>query len=145
MTKSFTVSAFLEALLVVALATSLASCGGGVMSGMNTRQLQSITITPANASATNGGPGVQFAATGMYNITPMSVMSPPVMWSVGMPFSAAPVPAGVTVDANGMALCSGFMGTIMIEATAPMDPTMPLSKMTMMTSNVAGAAQLTCS
>jgi hypothetical protein len=32
----------------------------------------------------------------------------------------------------------------MIEATAPMDPNMPLSKMTMTTMNVTGMAQLTC-
>jgi hypothetical protein len=33
---------------------------------------------------------------------------------------------------------------VMIEATAPMDPNMPLSKMTMSTMNVTGMAQLTC-
>jgi hypothetical protein len=145
MTKSFTVSQITKVFLVLAIATSLASCGGSMMTSMTARQLQSIVVAPANATATNGGPGVQFTATGMYNMAPMNVMSPPAMWSVGMAFAAAPVPAGVTVDANGMAHCSGFMGTIMIEATAPMDPSMPLSKMTMMTSNVAGMAQLTCS
>ncbi|HEX3094394.1 MAG TPA: hypothetical protein VHW72_17290 [Candidatus Angelobacter sp.] len=45
---------------------------------------------------------------------------------------------------NGLAQCSGFTGMVTIEATAPMDPSMPLSKMTMMTMNVSGMAQLTC-
>ncbi|HEV8494669.1 MAG TPA: hypothetical protein VGR76_20490 [Candidatus Angelobacter sp.] len=54
------------------------------------------------------------------------------------------IPAGVSVDMNGLAQCSGFTGMVTIEATAPMDPNMPLSKMTMMTMNVTGMAQLTC-
>jgi hypothetical protein len=45
---------------------------------------------------------------------------------------------------NGLAQCSGLNGTITIVATAPMDPNMPLSKMTVMTMNVSGVAQLTC-
>ncbi len=76
-------------------------------------------------------------------MAPMSAMRQ-VLWSVGNPFSAMPVPAGVTINQNGLASCSTFSGTITIQATAPMDPAMPLMQMGMMTSNVAGTAQLTC-
>jgi hypothetical protein len=133
-----------KVLFVAAFTIGLAACGGNMMANMSSRQLQSIAITPATASGTNGGAGVQFTATGMYNMAPMTVMSPPVLWSIGGAFTTAPMPAGVSVDANGMARCTGFVGTIMIAATAPMDPNMPLSKMSMMTSNVAGTAQFTC-
>jgi hypothetical protein len=113
------------------------------MMTMSARQLQSITVSPTSADAKNSGGMVQFTATGNFNMDPMTAMTP-VRWSIGNPFSAQPVPAGVSVDMNGLAQCSGFNGMITIEATAPMDPNMPLSKMTMMTMNVSGMAQLTC-
>lgn len=141
MTKS---PALFKVLFVAALTIVLVRCGGNMMANMSSRQLQSMTVTPATASSTNGGTGVQFTATGMYSMAPVTVMSPPVLWSIGGAFTAAPVPAGVSIDAQGMARCTGFVGTIMIAATAPMDPNMPLSKMSMMTSNVAGTAQFTC-
>ena len=143
MTKSLTLSRILFALIFASVTVAgITSCGGGMMG--TSRQLQSIMVTPATATATSTSGGVQFTATGMYNMNPMSVMSPPVVWSL-MPFgSAQPQPAGVSLDANGMAHCSGFVGTIPIVATAPMDPNTPLSMMTMMTRNVSGMAQLTC-
>jgi hypothetical protein len=55
-----------------------------------------------------------------------------------------PTPAGVSVNANGLAICTAFSGTVTIEATAPQDPNLPLSQMSMMTQNVSGMAQLTC-
>jgi hypothetical protein len=36
------------------------------------------------------------------------------------------------------------MGMITVQATAPMDPNMPLSQMSMSSMNVTGMAQLTC-
>jgi hypothetical protein len=66
------------------------------------------------------------------------------LWSLGNPFSQQPVPAGVTIDANGVARCTGFVGMVEIDATSPMDPNMPLSKMSMNSMNVVGMAQLTC-
>ena len=110
---------------------------------MPARQMQSITVSPASADPRNSGGMVQFTAMGNFNMDPMTAATP-VRWSVGNPFSAQPVPAGVSVDMNGLAQCSGFTGMVMIEATAPMDPSMPLSKMTMSTMNVTGMAQLTC-
>jgi hypothetical protein len=63
---------------------------------------------------------------------------------VGNPFSTQPVPAGVSINQNGLAQCSGFIGMITVEATAPMDPNMPLSQMSMNSMNASGMAQLTC-
>jgi len=129
--------------VIAAVLLMIVSCGGNSMMTMSARQLQSITVSPASADAKNSGGMVQFMATGNFNMDPMMVATP-VRWSVGNPFSAQPVPAGVSVDMNGLAQCSGFMGMVTIEATAPMDPNMPLSKMTMTTMNVTGMAQLTC-
>lgn len=122
----------------------ITACGGNMMmNSMPTRQLQTITVTPAAASARSTFRQVQFTAMGTFSMAPMSAMRQ-VLWSVGNPFSAMPVPAGVTINQNGLASCSTFSGTITIQATAPMDPAMPLMQMGMMTSNVAGTAQLTC-
>ena len=118
------------------------SCGGNSMM-MSARQMQSITVSPVSANPRNSGGMVQFSAMGNFNMDPMMAATP-VRWSVGNPFSAQPVPAGVSVDMNGLAQCTGFTGMVMIEATAPVDPNMPLSKMTMNTMNVTGMAQLTC-
>jgi len=135
--KTFFFLAIASALLLVI------SCGGNPMMMMSARQMQSITVSPASADPRNSGGMVQFTAMGNFNMDPMMAATP-VRWSVGNPFSAQPVPAGVSVDMNGLAQCSGFTGMVTIEATAPMDPSMPLSKMTMMTMNVTGMAQLTC-
>ena len=130
-------------LAIAAVLLMVVSCGGNSMMTMSARQLQSITVSPTSADAKSSGGMVQFTATGNFNMDPMMAMTP-VRWSVGNPFSAQPVPAGVSVDMNGLAQCSGFTGMVTIEATAPMDPNMPLSKMTMTTMNVSGMAQLTC-
>jgi len=129
--------------VIAAVLLMIVSCGGNSMMTMSARQLQSITVSPASADAKNSGGMVQFMAMGNFNMDPMMAATP-VRWSLGNPFSLQPVPAGVSIDMNGLAQCSGFNGTITIEATAPMDPTMPLSKMTMTTMNVSGMAQLTC-
>jgi hypothetical protein len=128
---------------IAAVLLMVVSCGGNSMMMMPARQMQSITVSPASADPRNSGGMVQFTAMGNFNMDPMTAATP-VRWSVGNPFSAQPVPAGVSVDMNGLAQCSGFTGMVMIEATAPMDPNMPLSKMTMSTMNVTGMAQLTC-
>lgn len=143
---SFYRSATHKALFFTAIATALllvASCGGNPMMMMSARQMQSITVTPMSADAMASHGMVQFSAMGNFNMAPMMAATP-VRWSVGSPFSTQPVPAGVSVDMNGLAQCSGFTGMVMIEATAPVDPNMPLSKMTMSTMNVTGMAQLTC-
>lgn len=122
----------------------IAGCGGSMMSG--SRQMQSVTVTPASADA-QAFPGgkVQFTAKGTFNMAPITVMSPPVLWSIGSPFGPPPVnmPAA-SVDANGLAQCNGFVGNVIVEATAPSEPEIPLLQMTSTTMTVSGTAQMTC-
>jgi hypothetical protein len=122
----------------------IAGCGGSMMSG--SRQLQSLTVTPASADA-QAFPGgkVQFTATGTFNMAPITVVSPPVQWSIGSPFGSPPanMPAA-TVDANGLAQCNGFVGNVILEATAPTEPEIPLLQVTSTTVSVSGMAQLIC-
>jgi hypothetical protein len=151
MRRSSTLKAFVRkypAALFIPLAAITflltASCGGNSMMTMNsTRQMQSITLTPTTADPMASNGMVQFTAMGNFNMAPMSA-SVPVRWSLGSPFSTQPAPMGVSISANGLAQCSGFMGIITVEATAPMDPNMPLSQMSMSSKNVTGMAQLTC-
>jgi hypothetical protein len=49
-----------------------------------------------------------------------------------------------SVDSNGVAQCNGFMGTAIVEATAPTEPQIPLLQMTSTTMSVSGSAQLIC-
>ncbi len=150
MRRSSTLKEFVRkhpAALLVPLATITflltASCGGNSMMTMNsTRQMQSITVTPMTADPMASSGMVQFTAMGNFNMAPMSA-NVPVRWSLGSPFSMQP-PMGVSINANGLAQCSGFMGMITVEATAPMDPSMPLSQMSMNSMNVTGMAQLKC-
>jgi hypothetical protein len=136
-------SVLIFSLLIPAFSLAIISCGG-MSTMMSNRQLQSITISPSSADAMNFSNGmVHFTAMGRYNMAPMTANTP-VLWSLGNPFSSQPIPAGVSIDANGVAQCSGFMGMITIEATSPMDPNMPVSQMNMNTMNVVGMAQLTC-
>ena len=121
----------------------MASCGGNSMMMSSTRQMQSITLTPMTAEPMSSNGMVQFSAMGNFNMAPMSA-NVPVRWSLGNPFSTQPVPAGVSISPTGLAQCSGFMGTITVEATAPIDPNMPISQMSMNSMNVSGMAQLTC-
>jgi hypothetical protein len=153
---------FLLAALTV-LSLAMAGCGGTAMMNGTTsaRELQSMTVTPSAADARNSPNGqVQFMATGMFNMAPTTVMSMPVMWSVGNPPFMSPTPmpmsmsssmsgsaaaaSGPTIDGNGLAQCNGFVGIVTIEATAPSNPTIPLSQMNSMMSVVTGRANMTC-
>jgi hypothetical protein len=49
-----------------------------------------------------------------------------------------------TVDANGLAQCNGFVGNVILEATAPTEPEIPLLQVTSTTVSVSGMAQLIC-
>jgi hypothetical protein len=152
-------------LLVVCLLVSsllIIGCGGtAMMNGatVSTRALESITVSPSSADAHNfPNSQVQFMATGMFNMSPTSVTSMPVMWSVGNPAFMSPTPMPMsmrssifasasgapTIDGNGVAQCNGFVGIATIEATAPSNPNTPLSQMNSMMSVVTGRANLTC-
>ncbi len=137
-----TLSFLLSFSSVALLLMSPLGCGSNMNN--STRQLQSITVTPASATATSTNKTVQFTAMGNFNMNPMTAMMSQVMWTIGPPFSSMPAPAGVTIDGNGMAQCTTFVGTVNVEATAPMNPGMAMSRMGMMTQNVTGMAQLTC-
>ncbi len=134
--------------------TLLTGCGGSMMNGPMTRQLTAITVSPNNAVVQNGtSKQVQFTAMGTYSMAPMTG-TPQVMWSIApdtgmmgpgmMGMATTTAPAGVTISASGMAQCTTFTGTVMVSATAPMDPMMPMSQMGPMTMSVTGSAQLTC-
>lgn len=137
-------SAFILFLVVSAVLVLTISCGGASMATQG-RQLQSITVSPANADARNFPNGmVQFTAMGNFNMAPMTA-SMPVMWSIGNEMSSSMPPVGVTINSmTGMAQCSGFTGTVFIMASAPAEPQVPLAQMSTMTMNVNGMAQLTC-
>lgn len=150
MRRSHALTAFFRkystALLVPVVAITFlltASCGGNSMMMSSTRQMQSITVSPMAADPMSSNGMVQFSAMGNFNMSPMSA-NVPVRWSLGNPFSTQPAPMGVSISASGLAQCSGFMGMITVQATAPMDPNMPLSQMSMSSMNVTGMAQLTC-
>jgi hypothetical protein len=131
-------------LALVVLEIGPSGCGGSMMN--NGRMLQSLTVTPASADAqTFPGGRVQFTVTGTFSMTPATVVSPAVMWSIGRPF-ATPPPAmpQASVDSTGLAQCNGFTGSAIVEATAPTEPEIPLNGMTPSTPAVSGTATLIC-
>lgn len=118
-------------LLVIAL--SLLACG-------NSRQLQSLSISPATA---NGQ--VQFNAIGTFSgSSQTSAVS--ALWWTTQPWTYPPTPFIITVSSSGLAQCTAFApaGTYMVWAVAPVNPNAPLSAMTMTTLQVVATAQLTC-
>ena len=135
------VCASLSLMLFAAGATG---CGGSVMN--NGRMLQTITVTPASADAKNFPNGkVQFTATGTFNMAPVTVASPAVMWSIGSPFSTpSPTMPQASIDSTGLAQCNAFVGTTLVAATAPTEPEIPLLGMTPSTPAVSGTATLVC-
>ncbi|HEY6306267.1 MAG TPA: hypothetical protein VI488_07370 [Candidatus Angelobacter sp.] len=129
---------------LILLGTGTTGCGGSVMN--SGRMLQSLTVTPASADAqTFPGGRVQFTVTGTFNMVPVTVASPVVMWSIGSPFAPpSPTMPQASVNATGLAQCNGFVGTTLVEATAPSEPEIPLQGMTPSTPAVSGTATLIC-
>ena len=144
-------SGLLFVFLVFAIA-ALPGCGG------SNRQLQSLTVTPASATAQSGQ--AQFTANGQFTASPMSESPASVSW-----FQEPPVfdPPGSTIGLTltnqpFVAQCFGFSGTITITAVAPMKAnasgdSMPLSAFVDLVINhsatqesgfVASTAQMTC-
>jgi len=119
--------------LVLLFVSSVLSCG-------NTHgQLRSITVTPASAAGQ-----AQFTASGAYSDG--SKISPlPVLWSEGNPWVTNDlVPEEYVITESGMASCNPVVGTFTVEATAPADPRIPISQMTITTPQVHGTARITC-
>lgn len=119
------------------VALSVVSCGGMSMT-MQQRFVQSVTVTPSSADAAKFPSGiVQFMATGNFNMAPMTAPIS-VQWFIGMPGNPQ-MPAGVSIDMNGRAQCSGFVGTVTITADFTGNP-----DRAGMAAQVFGTAQLTC-
>jgi hypothetical protein len=120
----------------------------GIVGCANSRQLQSVTLSPASADAQNFPNGqVSFTATGAFSKAPSPVQltSKDVMWCAGSSggMCVGNINPGVTVDQNGLAQClPGFTGTVTILAgtgsSSMMNPDGGSQLKTF------GAAQLTC-
>jgi len=129
-------------LLGMLLAASLAlSCGAS--SKNMTGQLQSITISPANAIASLPGQTVQFTATGHYSAAPYAVTPQPATW--GACYQNAPT-TDVTVTSAGVAQCDVAGGPTVEYTVFAFDPT----NCNLLTAcgggcTVVGTAQLSCS
>lgn len=118
---------------VFALATSwILGCGTAA-------RLESISISPA---AANGR--TQFVATGTY--TDGKTVSPlTVLWSNSDPWVSNNIsPPSITIDATGNASCNLAGSKNTVVATAPIDPSLPLSQMNPKTPQVRGTAVLNC-
>lgn len=128
--------------LTAPLAISLIALGCG-----SSRQLQSVSISPAAADAQNFTNGkVQFTATGTFNQkpSPEKLMGQTVQWCVGSANGKCPgnINPGASVDQNGLAQCSpNFTGTVNVLAGNGGSSMMPDGGSQM---KVFGAAQLTC-
>jgi len=108
-------------------------------------RLESISISPATASAQNSNQGeVQFVATGTYSdgrvVTPLTVL-----WGFHAPWIEIPDHIGISIDSSsGLARCDGYKGTEPVVAIAPTDPSFSLNRMNVGTSIVSATARLTC-
>jgi hypothetical protein len=126
--------------LALVLTASLAlSCGANSTPG----QLQSITISPATATAGLPGQTVQFTATGHYSAAPYAVTPQPATW--GACFQNAPTTA-VSVTSAGVAQCESPGGPIVAYSIFAFDQT----NCNLLTAcgggcTVVGTAQLSCS
>lgn len=119
-------------------------CGGAVfVATTNGRLLAFITVTPASADPmlTNGQ--VIFTASGTFNTNPTNISPlPGVIWTVDRPaFSGLPDLGRATITQDGFAQCGqGFIGAVKVFATAPADPTFPVS----LQNQTVGTATLVC-
>ncbi|HEU4413280.1 MAG TPA: hypothetical protein VFT65_00750 [Candidatus Angelobacter sp.] len=135
MRKSAVLLIFLA--LAIAIAATI-SCGGSMSMTNPQRFVQSVTVTPSAADAAKSPSGmVQFMATGNFNMAPMTAPIS-VQWSIGMPGNPQ-MPTGVSIDMNGVAQCSGFIGTVPITADFAGNPDVHGTAV-----QVFGTAQLTC-
>jgi hypothetical protein len=106
--------------------------------------LVSITVNPGSASASQGGT-VQFTAVG--TTSQGTIVSPlAVGWNFSG-FTTIPVPTDVSIDANGLATCSGYQGTVGVYAIHSVDLSVPPPAGVGPGSGVGfviGGGQLTC-
>jgi hypothetical protein len=98
--------------LVLFAALLMSGCG-------SSRQLQSVTLSPASAIASGGQ--FPFAASGTFSKppSPVPLTSKDIQWCVGISTGVCGgnINLGATVDQTGVAQCnSGFVGTATILA-----------------------------
>jgi hypothetical protein len=98
--------------ILLAISVALLACGG------NNHPLQSVTVSPAAATASRA----QFTATGLYNTMPTSVdITSTTTWCIGSTsgLCSADV-AAITEVTAGLAECaSGVSGTVTVLAGQP--------------------------
>ena len=114
----------------------------------SSRQLQSVTLSPASADAQNFPNGqVSFTATGTFSKkpSPLQLTDKDVRWCAGSSsgMCVGNINPGITVDQDGLAQCvPGFTGTVTIlagtESSSMMNPDGGSQL------KIFGAAQLTC-
>ena len=120
----------------------------GVVGCGSSRQLQSVTISPASADAQNFSAGqVSFTATGTFskNPSPQKLTSKDVTWCAGSStgMCVGNINPGITVDPNGLAQClPGFTGTVTILAGAESSSMMNPDGGSQL--KIFGGADLTC-
>jgi hypothetical protein len=84
---------------------------------------------------------VQFVAAGHYNQDPLTVSPLSVLWGVYLTGGQA----GPTITQNGLAQCTpGAPGTFYILASAPADPSIPISQIESAKKVVVAQTSLTC-
>ena len=123
---------FSAALLLIAV--FILACGS------SSRQLQSLSISPGS-----GTTQVQFNAIGSFSGSSQTA-SVSALWWTSQPWTYPPTPFLVSVSSSGLAQCqtTAAAGTYTIYAVAPVNPSVPLSQMSMSTPQVSATAQITC-
>ncbi len=129
--------------LFASLLLLLAGCSGFVFFS-NGRVVVAVTVSPSIADPINfPNQQIQFVASGTFTISP-TLVTPlqGVIWTVDRPaFSGAPDLGHATITQNGLAQCTpGFNGVVQIIATAPFNPSLPVSP----SNQMAGVAQMNC-
>jgi hypothetical protein len=127
---------------LAAAGAAILSCGSRAQ-----HQLQSITLSPANADAQQYPDGqVQFVVTGYYNTAPLTVAPLPATW--GACYQSSPT-TEISINSTGGAQCGvGAVGTYLIWANDPLPDTgvysCPSTNACGQGCVVSATAQLTC-
>ena len=132
-------------LILVLVELALAGCGASFfVSSNNGRLLVAVSVNPNSVDPVNLPNGMtQFTAVGTFNMAPTTVAPMTnVVWTIDRPaFSTKPDSGHAFIDSNGVAHCAqGFIGMAQVFATAPADPSQPVS----MNNQVVGTATLSC-
>jgi hypothetical protein len=132
-----------RSLLASLVLLSLGGCSGFVLFS-NGQVLIAVTINPTLADPMNfPNLQVQFSASGLVNGSPKPVTPlGSVVWTIDRSAFSSPLPSPhASITQNGLARCTlGFTGSVQVFATAPANPSQPLSA----SNQMVGMAQLKC-